>query len=134
MKFLKEQKTTSFLSKSVQLDGKLVVKGGIRIDGVINGTVESKSTIFCGDTAVIEGQIITKSLVSSGKIKGSVSAEDTIKINQPGSIEGEIKTCNLGVERDVFFDAKCTLVSPKNNHPPRYKKPKLPRIAIPNRK
>ena len=61
-------------------------KAGIRIDGVINGTIKSKSTIFCGDSAVIEGKISAHSLVSSGKIKGLVSAEDTIKINRSGSI------------------------------------------------
>lgn len=133
MKLSKEHKTTSFLSESVQLDGNLEVRGGIRIDGIINGTIKSESTIFCGDTAVIEGRISTKSLVSSGKIKGFVSAEDTIRINKPGSIEGEIKTCVLGIDKDVFFHAKCTLVSPKNNHPPKFKKPKLPRKAIQNR-
>jgi len=133
LKFTKEQKTNSFLSASVELEGKLTVKGGIRIDGTLNGFLESESTIFLGDTAVINAQIVTKSLVSSGKIKGSIAAEDTVNINYPGSVEGEIKTCNLSIEKDVFFNAKCQLLSPQNNHLPKKKKPKFPRKAIPNR-
>jgi cytoskeletal protein CcmA (bactofilin family) len=132
MKLSKEHKTTSFLSQAVQLNGNLVVKGGIRIDGTIIGTIKSESTIFFGDTAVMDGEISTKSLVSSGRIKGTVSAKDTVKINQPGSIEGQITTSVLSVDRDVFFNAKCTLTNPQNNHPPKLKTPKLPRKAIPN--
>lgn len=133
MKFAKETKTTSFLSESIELNGNLDVRGGIRVDGTIIGSLKSESTIFIGETAIIEGDISTQSLISSGKISGRVHAEDTVKITHHGSIEGEIKTCTLGIDKDVYFNAKCQLLSPKNNHPPTTKQPRVPRKAIPER-
>ncbi len=133
MKFNKEFKTTSFLSDTCELIGTLYIKGGIRIDGKIKGSLDCESTIYAGETAEIEAEISTRSLVSGGSITGNVVADDTVQINRPGSIRGNIRTCTLGIENDVFFNGSCQLLSPKNNKRPRLTKPRFPRKSIPNR-
>ncbi len=133
MKQDREFKTTSFLSESCELKGNLHVKGGIRIDGQISGNLICGSTIYVGETAKIEAEIVTKSIVSGGSIIGNITAEDTVQINSPGSIEGEIRTCHLGIEKEVYFNGKCQLLSPKENKRPELKNPRIPRKAIPNR-
>lgn len=132
-KFNKEFKTTSFLSESCELKGNLHTKGGIRIDGKISGSIECQSTIFIGETAEIEAEIVTRSLVSGGSITGNIIAEDIVQVNKPGSIRGEIKTSRLGIEKDVYFSGKCQLLSPRNNIKPKSRKPRLPRRPIQNR-
>ncbi len=127
----KEFKTNSFLSESIDLNGNLYVKGGIRIDGKVRGLLRSESTIFVGEEADIEADIVTQSLVSNGSIKGRVVAKDTVKINKPGSISGEIYTCNLGIEKEVYFNGRCQILSPQNNPQPKLHGPKKPRKAIP---
>ena len=133
VKLGKEFKTTSFLSESCELRGNLDVKGGIRIDGEMNGTLNCESTIYIGETAKINAEIVTKSMVSGGSIVGNITAEDTVQINSPGSVEGEIRTCNLGIEKEVYFNGRCQLLTPKNNKRPKLTKPRFPRKAIPNR-
>lgn len=132
-KFNKEFKTTSFLSESCELKGNLQIAGGIRIDGKINGTIECQSTVFIGESAEIEAEIVTRSLVSGGSITGNIVAEDTVQINKPGSIRGEIKTSRLGIEKDVYFNGSCQLLSPRNNKKPKVRRPRLPRKPIQNR-
>ena len=133
MKFNKEFKTTSFLSDACELKGNLPTTGGIRIDGKINGSLSCRSTIFVGETAEIEAEVVTRSLISGGSITGNIIAEDTVQVNRPGSIRGEIRTSRLGIEKDVYFSGKCQLLSPKNNKKPKSLKPRLPRRAIQNR-
>jgi cytoskeletal protein CcmA (bactofilin family) len=133
VKLGKESKTTSFLSESCELKGNLHTKGGIRIDGKISGTLHCESVIYIGETGKIEAEISTKSMVSGGTIIGNITAEDTVRINAPGSVKGDIRTCNLGIEKNVFFDGRCQLLSPKDNKKPELRKPKSPRKAIPNR-
>jgi cytoskeletal protein CcmA (bactofilin family) len=129
----KEHKTTSFLSESCELKGNLYVSGGIRIDGSLQGTLECESTIYVGESGKIEAEISTRSLVSGGDIKGNITAEETVQINHPGSVKGDIRTCNLGIEKDAFFNGKCQLLSPRDNPKPELKNPKAPRKAIPHR-
>lgn len=133
MKSNKEFKTTSYLSESCELNGRLYTRGGIRIDGKLKGTLSCDSTIFVGDTAEIEAEIVTGSLVSGGKITGNIAAEDTVQINRPGSVKGEIRACRLGIEREVMFDGKCQLISPKQNNRPEIPRPKAPRKALQGR-
>lgn len=133
MKYSKEFKTTSFLDRSIELKGKLHIKGGIRIDGKVKGIIKSESTIYAGDTAMIEAEISTVSLVASGKIKGKVFAEDTVKIIESGSITGDIHTCNLGIDKNVYFNGKCQILNPKNNILPDVVPVHSPKIPISNR-
>jgi len=132
-KFNKEFKTTSFLSDACELKGNLFTTGGIRIDGRINGSIECQSTVFVGETAEIEAEIVARSLVSGGSITGNIIAEDTVQVNKPGSVRGEIRTSRLGIEKDVYFNGKCQLLSPRNNSKPASKRPRLPRRPIQNR-
>ena len=132
-KLNKEQKTTSFLSESCELKGNLHTKGGIRIDGKISGVLNCESVLYIGETGVIEADISTKSMVSGGKINGNITAEDTVQLNAPGSVKGDIRTCYLGIEKDVYFNGRCQLLSPKENKKPELRKPKTPRKAIPHR-
>ena len=133
MKFNKEHKTTSFLSDACELQGILTTKGGIRIDGKLKGFINCAATVYVGDTAEIEAQISTRSLVSSGSITGDIIADDTVQINHPGSLRGEVKTCNIGIEKNVYFNGKCQLLSPHLIEKPATTPPKVPRKAIPNR-
>jgi cytoskeletal protein CcmA (bactofilin family) len=133
VKFNKDFKTTSFLSDACELKGNLHTTGGIRIDGKVSGSLSCRSTIFVGETAEIEAEIVTRSLVSGGSITGNIIAEDTVQVNRPGSIRGEIRTSRLGIEKDVYFNGKCQLLSPKNNKKPKPQRPRLPRRAIQNR-
>ena len=133
MNFNKEHKTTSFLSNTCELYGNLYTKGGIRIDGKLNGYISCDSTVYIGDTAEIEAQISTRSLVSSGSVTGNVVADDTVQINHPGSLRGEVKTCNMGIEKNVYFNGRCQLLSPEVIEKPKLSSPKIPRKAIPNR-
>jgi cytoskeletal protein CcmA (bactofilin family) len=133
VKSSEDYKTTSYLSEICELKGNLFVKGGIRIDGRVTGHLTCRATIFIGATAEIEAEIVTRSLVSSGSITGNITAEDTVQVNRPGSMRGEIRTCRLGIEKDVYFNGKCQLLSPRNNKRPKRLLPRLPRKAIPHR-
>ncbi len=133
MSLIKEFKTTSFLAESIELEGNLQVKGGIRIDGKIKGILKSDSTIFIGQEAEIEAEITADSLISNGKINGKIIVQDTVKLNKPGKMNGEIYTCNIGIEKDVDFNGRCQILAPQNNGKPKSSPPKQPRKPISNR-
>jgi len=127
-------KTTSFLSKNLELTGTLRLEGGIRIDGKITGNIESKSTIYVGESADIRGTINTENLVSAGKINGDITAHESIQIKTPGSIEGRITTASMLIDSDVYFDGNCQLTAPKEIKSPEMENRKSPKRAISNRK
>ena len=127
-------KTTSFLSESLELTGTLRLEGGVRIDGKIEGSIYSKSTIYLGESAQINGNIVTENLVSAGAIQGEITAFDSVRIKYPGSLKGHISTSEIILDKEVFFDGRCTLTAPREITAPELKAPAIPKKPVRQRK
>lgn len=124
------QKTTSFLSDGLELQGNLSLEGGIRIDAKIDGNIESKSTIYVGQSALIQGNITTEHLVSAGNIQGKVVATGAVRIKTPGVLRGTVKASALVIDKEVYFDGVCQLSHPKTIVTPPPQEQKKPRKPI----
>ncbi|MEE8555531.1 MAG: polymer-forming cytoskeletal protein [bacterium] len=109
----RDHKTTSFLGEGTELEGVLVVKGGIRIDGHVKGEIQSESVVYVGENAVIEADITAEGLISSGKVTGDVRAGQQVMVNLPGSIDGSVETRELILEKGVYFNGTCKILEPK---------------------
>ena len=108
----RHSKTTSFLGAGTELEGRLDVRGGLRIDGKLKGSVHSGSVVTLGDTAHVEADIHARAVISSGRIEGDIVSAEHVQLSQPGAVKGSIQTRELVLERGVFFDGSCTIVEP----------------------
>jgi len=106
-------KTTSFLGEGTELEGRLDVRGGLRIDGKLKGSVHSGSVVTLGDAAQVEADIHARAVISSGKIVGDISSAEHVQLSLPGSVQGSIRTRELVLEKGVFFDGSCTITEPE---------------------
>ena len=106
-------KTTSFLGAGTELEGRLEVRGGLRIDGRLKGHIESGSVVTLGETAEVEADVHAQVVVSSGRVVGDIIAAEHVQLSLPGSLTGSIRTRELVLEKGVFFDGSCTIVEPE---------------------
>ena len=111
MSKLRSVKTTSFLAEGTELDGVLIVKGGIRIDGTVKGRIESESVVYVGDEARIEADITAEGVIASGSIRGNIVSAQQVLLNLPGSVVGSIETRELILEKGVFFEGECKILA-----------------------
>ncbi len=112
-KDFKTIKTTSFLSEGTELNGKLTIKGGIRIDGKVKGEIQSGSVVMLGDSARIRADIHAEAVISSGQVEGNIFSAQHVQISNPGSIKGSIQTRELVLEKGVYFDGSCKITEPE---------------------
>jgi len=112
-KEFRHAKTTSFLGEGTELEGRLEVRGGLRIDGHLKGSILSGSVVTLGDSADVEADIHAEAVISSGRIVGDIEAAEHVQLSLPGSVTGAIKTRELTLEKGVFFDGSCTIVEPE---------------------
>jgi cytoskeletal protein CcmA (bactofilin family) len=106
-------KTTSFLGEGTELDGRLDVRGGLRIDGKLKGSIRSGSVVTLGDTAHVEADIQALAVISSGHVEGDIVSAEHVQLSLPGSVKGSIRTRELILEKGVFFDGSCTITEPE---------------------
>lgn len=106
-------KTTSFLGESTELEGHLMVKGGLRIDGRLKGRLTSESAVILGDSAHVAADITAQALISSGRVEGDINAAEHVHCSLPGSVKGSIRTRELILDKGVFFDGSCRIIEPE---------------------
>lgn len=97
------QEGFTFLARGVVFRGTISLEGDVRIDGQIEGEIQSTGTLTIGEHAVITGDIRADILVTSGNIKGTIIASEKITILKPGVLIGDIRSPAISIEVGAVF-------------------------------
>lgn len=101
-----ESKLDTVIGSETDVKGDVSVRGGMRIDGRIEGNVSVMDCLYTGKGARIQGEVHCKEGVFAGKIEGNVFAGGTIELHDGASVIGDIKCRNLVLDRDAFLDGR----------------------------
>ncbi len=89
--------------------GDVSTEGDVRIDGKINGNVQSKSKVVVGSTGVIEGNVLCQNAYIDGRVSGSIEVSELLILSKTALVTGDIKIKKLVVEEGARFNGKCTM-------------------------
>lgn len=71
--------------------GELKCDGGVRIDGVFEGHLETMGNIIIGETAKVLADITGRNISISGAVKGDITASGRLEILSTGVVWGDIQ-------------------------------------------
>jgi cytoskeletal protein CcmA (bactofilin family) len=108
-----EQKMTTFFAEGCQVDGKLVMRAPIRIEGEFRGAIECGDTVTVGPEASVEGAIHARSVLIFGAVVGDVDASREVVIHATGRLHGDVETPSLEIERGAFFNGQTRMYRPE---------------------
>ena len=91
------------LGPSLVIRGDLTASGGFRIDGTVEGNVESKAAIVVGESGVVRGDLSGTDVVVAGQIMGTVTCSGHLEILAKGRIEGDIDAKSVRIETGGVF-------------------------------
>lgn len=89
------------------VSGDIRVNGFIRIDGDIDGNIETTSSVIIGDKARIRGNITASSAVIGGIVLGDITAPAGITLLSSSAVVGDVTTKKLQVEDKVVLHGHC---------------------------
>lgn len=101
--------SNNIVGKGSLLKGNLNVPGNIRLEGKVVGNVKSKSKIACGETCVIEGNLIAQNAEIAGKVNGKVKVSELLILKSSCIINGDISTEKLIIESGSTFNGGCVM-------------------------
>jgi cytoskeletal protein CcmA (bactofilin family) len=105
--------SSNVISKETRIKGDIDAHGNIRIEGMVEGLIKSKSKIVIGDSATIKGNLSSVEAEISGKVDGEVVCSEILYLKKTAYITGNIITKKLVVENGAVFDGQCQM----NNKP-----------------
>jgi cytoskeletal protein CcmA (bactofilin family) len=88
----------TLLAKGVVLKGEIHVEGTVRIDGRLDGEIQTKGHVIIGEDGLVQGTITAGTVVSSGRIKAKVTATERVQLLKTATLIGEILTPILIME------------------------------------
>ena len=93
----------SILGSGSSVKGDVKINGFARIDGDIDGNLETDGNIIIGENARIRGNIKAKSVIIGGIVLGNIEATQSIKILSAAAVVGDIISHKVQVEQDAII-------------------------------
>ncbi len=103
----------TIIGKGSSITGNLHINGFVRLDGDIDGNLETDGNVIIGDNARIKGDVKAKSVIISGIVVGNIIAQDTIKILSEAAVLGDVISKKVQIDDKATFNGK--LISIKDD-------------------
>lgn len=102
---LNQQEISTLIGHGYEINGEILGKSVIRIDGKVTGNVTTEGGFILGDKGIVIGNIKTKSAIIYGTVTGNVQAVQ-LEIKKTGVVNGDIKTETLEIELGAQYNGK----------------------------
>jgi cytoskeletal protein CcmA (bactofilin family) len=97
------------INEGTKLVGDIISKGFFRIDGTIDGNINTPSKVVIGKTGVINGTLCCENADIEGRIEGNLDVSGTLSLKSTAHIKGEVVAGKLAVEPGAIFNASCSM-------------------------
>ena len=95
---------SAFIGKGVDFKGTIIYNGTVRIDGSLEGEVQTDGVLLIGEEAVLKAKVTAGTVVCKGKITGDVTATEKIRLRAPAVLNGGVKAPMISIEEGVLFN------------------------------
>lgn len=99
--------SASIIAAGTEITGNIVCDGDIRIDGTLNGNIQSSSKVILGPDGKVKGDLEAKQADIMGTVSGKLIITDLLNLKGKAEINGDIYTGQLQVEPTASFNGSC---------------------------
>jgi len=107
-----DNKVVTIIGPGTRVKGELNSQGTIRIEGIVEGQVQSSDTIVVQENGKVKADLIGGQVVISGEVHGNVFAHERLEITEQAKVYGDITSPRISIAEGVVFEGKCTMKSP----------------------
>lgn len=93
-------------SQSV-INGDIKSEGSVRVDGILNGNIETEGVVIVGADAKVNGDITSASIEISGQVEGDINSQGLMKIYKTGKLIGNITVASFQIDEGGAFEGMC---------------------------
>lgn len=117
--FSPEAPTVNMVGKGTGIKGDIKSDGDFRIDGTLNGSIQSNGKIVVGQSGFIEGELVCQNADISGEVKATIRVKELLSLKATSKVNGEIYTGKLAIEPGARFTGTCNMGEEDKNKLPR---------------
>lgn len=92
----------TLIGTATRIEGRMVVNKSIRLDGTIEGSIESSNenqvTVAIGHTGLVHGDVRAHRVLVNGQVDGNIYAREKCELLETSKVKGDIHYGLLGIE------------------------------------
>ena len=93
-----------------KFSGDMNIAGLVRVDGDIDGNLETTGRVIIGEKARIHGNVTARTAVIGGIVEGDVYAPEGIQLFATSSVYGDVITKKITVAENCFIHGMCIAI------------------------
>lgn len=94
----------SIIGKGAKITGEFVTSNSVRVEGKIDGSIESKATLIIGKEALIKNKVKAENITIAGQVEGEIIAHNKVELLQTAKVNADISTKSLKIEEGAVFN------------------------------
>ncbi|MEE4000048.1 polymer-forming cytoskeletal protein [Tenacibaculum sp. FZY0031] len=99
----------NIIGKNTKITGEIISEGDFRIDGTLEGTIETNGRVIIGSTGFIKGKVECANADVEGAFSGELFVSNTLTVKSSANITGDVVIGKLSVEPGAEFNATCAM-------------------------
>lgn len=100
----------NIITKGTTIKGDITATGDFRLDGTLEGSIQSNGKIVVGDTGVVNGNILCLNANIIGTVNGNLSVKELLSLHSTARVKGDILINKLSIEPGAVFTGKCCML------------------------
>ena len=113
--FIDDISVNTIVGPGALISGNITVSGFLRIDGDIDGNIQTIGRVIIGEGARIRGNIRAASVSVGGIVQGDIIAPDYVVVLSSGMVIGSVLTKKLRVDDNVILHGFCSATGDQNS-------------------
>ena len=102
-------RVTSVLGPGISWKGDLRGKGGVRIEGALEGEVAVRGMVIIGETGMVTCEVLKAgTVIVAGSVSGQIVAEK-LEIRATGRVYGDVIIQTISTDEGAFLRGKVTM-------------------------
>jgi cytoskeletal protein CcmA (bactofilin family) len=110
---LSREPTETTISAGTTVSGALRSADSVRIDGRVDGPVQSEGTVIVGPEGVVQGDISAVNVHIAGTVHGQVQVEYRLEIAEHGELYGDVEVARLAIQDGAIFRGQVLMREPR---------------------
>jgi cytoskeletal protein CcmA (bactofilin family) len=95
---------TAYLGPGLKITGEISGNEDLWLDCKIEGSVSIGGfRLTIGQKSEIEGEVVAREVVVSGKVTGNISARDRLEVKKGSTVVGDLSTARILIEDGAYL-------------------------------
>lgn len=122
-------KIETVIGANCRLSGTLVSDGGVRVEGVFEGQIQTTGNLIIAETAKVYAEVEAYNVVIAGALKGNINA-NRVEVSETGKHWGDMVVNSLLLSEGAYHRGQTNMSS--DIEPPMIDAPKFTPHALPS--